>query len=271
MKRDYNIPMSFDEAHKRLGDITVPATTSSYTAVPYADLLEQVAIGLAKGGYEAPTVKLWMHPGNAKAKTPIMPGDQMSVSIDVNRIGEERPVTGLYSPESRAIGDAVSRQLMINSSYNKTVSNTFYVAAMVLWCTNGCTEEKIVGNAQRRRHTLNVWSDLQEKIGLAVNRIEDVKTVHVRRLEAMKDVPIAVASENHDHFIMDAYRAGVIAPSQIAKVAAEFQSSSFGFENDSLFGLYNAFTHVLKEVNPLEAPERHRMLNKQTEEVLVTA
>ena len=117
------------------------------------------------------------------------------------------------------------------------------VGSTVFVCTNGFVSGQIV---LAKKHTINLSLSEEIDAGLVryVSYAKELKT----RSDAMKETEIDEKSA--DHILMEAGRNKLIGWPTLGQVSKEFLHPTYA-DNGSMtaWGLYNAFTHVIKKVN----------------------
>ena len=145
------------------------------------------------------------------------------------------------------------------NSYDKSMSVGIAIGASVFVCDNLALTGEI---AIMRKHTVNVWDDLEELIITTIYRSQNNFFRIVDDVEVMKSVEM-----NDD----DAFRAigllygrKILTPRQIPIVRREWLKPKHqAFEQRSAFSFYNAATEALKTCPPNKIMQKHIALHKQ--------
>jgi hypothetical protein len=153
--------------------------------------------------------------------------------------------------------DSMGLSIGFRNSYDKSMSVGIAVGASVFVCDNlALTGEVTV----MRKHTTNVWSDLEE---LAITTIYRSKSNFHRITE---DAELMQHQEIDDD---QAYRQlgylyghGIITPRQIPVVKSEWLKPSYiDFTPRTQWSFYNACTEALKSTPPTKIMESHIALH----------
>lgn len=118
------------------------------------------------------------------------------------------------------------------------------VGSEVRVCTNGMAIGEVVLN---KKHTVNL--DLGSEIDEALKRyVEIAKEIPIvtERMKARE-----LSTTEADHILMEAGRTGLVGWSTLGDVSEEYLHPTFA-DNGTFtsWGLYNAFTHVIKKLVP---------------------
>ena len=217
----------------QLKEIPLPAETSSYKPVSHFDLafnLAEVAGGL-----------LHQH---------TLEKSQYGIARD------GRQMFGVHTFRNR--NDTLGLSIGFRNSYDKSMSVGIAVGASVFVCDNlALTGEVTV----MRKHTTNVWSDLEE---LAITTIYRSKSNFHRILEdaeAMAYVPMDDDTAYRQLGLL--YGRGIVSPRQIPVVKQEWLNPSYSdFEPRNQWSFYNACTEALKSTPPTKIMEKHLALHQ---------
>ena len=215
-----------------LSIIPLPEETPSYKPVSHYDL----AFNLA----EVATSLLHDH---------TLEKSQYGIARDGNQM------FGVHS--FRNGNDNLGLSIGFRNSYDKSMSVGIAVGASVFVCDNlALTGEVTV----MRKHTTNVWSDLEE---LAITTIYRSKPNFHRILEdaeAMAYVPMDDDTAYRQLGLL--YGRGIVSPRQIPVVKQEWLNPSYSdFEPRNQWSFYNACTEALKSTPPTKIMEKHIALH----------
>jgi len=158
-------------------------------------------------------------------------------------------------------GDDYSRVLGIRSSYDKTLPCGIVMGLQVMVCSNlmFSGDTKTV-----RRQTKGVYGDLPWEIHKMVERYLLSTHTDVEFMESLKEVEGRRHKVND--FVVESMKADVIPSSHIKRVLDEWKAptyEAFAEHREDLYGLHNAYTHVLKKVNPTSIVQRNARLVEQ--------
>lgn len=197
-----------------------PPATETHFPIPHAELIQTV-IDYAKGshGYELGTQAHALTPGGMRYFGLF---EVQSDRQDYN------PVIGL------------------RNSHDKAFSASLVMGSSVFVCDNLAFsgEVKIA-----RKHTRNIMRDLPLMVERAFAKVEGVRQLMDKRIEAYKAASLTPA--DRDHLLMEAARNNALSWSGLGKVVQEYnapahQAHEFGVERDSAWYLFNCCTEVLK-------------------------
>jgi len=154
--------------------------------------------------------------------------------------------------------ESMGLSIGFRNSYDKSMSVGIAVGASVLVCDNLALTGDI---AVMRKHTVNVWEDLEEMIITTIYRSQHNFSRIVEDSEAMKQRPLT--NDSAYRFIGLLYGRNVITPRQIPQVKKEWQKPSFeAFQPRNLWSFYNACTEALKTTQPSKIMEKHIQLHE---------
>ena len=107
---------------------------------------------------------------------------------------------------------------------------------------------------------MHIMQRIPTLITRATAKLIEQRQLQDERIDAYKRFEM---NDLYAHDMMcRAIRDKVIAPSGIAKVMSEWCQPSYpDFQARTVWSLFNAFTHVLKDVNPLDMPKRTMILH----------
>ena len=221
--------VSLDEVR----DIAIPAETPTYKPVSHYDLAKNLAevSGSLLRGFELER----SHYGLA-------------------RDGNQLFGVHTYKNGSESMGLSVG----FRNSYDKSMSVGIAVGASVFVCDNLSLTGDI---AIMRKHTQNVWNDLEELTITTLYRSQHNFTKIVEDAQEMQGQHL---SDNDAYRLLGLlYGNGIITPRQIPIVKKEWLTPSHEeFEDRSTWSLYNAVTEALKSSPPNKIMERHIALHQ---------
>ncbi|MBC8551756.1 MAG: hypothetical protein ISR95_03470 [Candidatus Marinimicrobia bacterium] len=144
------------------------------------------------------------------------------------------------------------------NSYDKSMSVGIAIGAAVFVCDNLALTGEI---AIMRKHTQNVWNDLEELIITTVYRSQHNFTRIVEDAEIMRGKYLG----NDDAFRLLGllYGNDIITPRQIPIVKKEWLNPTHeAFEERTIWSFYNACTEALKSSPPNKIMEKHISLHE---------
>ena len=149
--------------------------------------------------------------------------------------------------------DAMGLSIGFRNSYDKSMSVGIAIGASVFVCDNLALTGEI---AIARKHTSNVWQDLEELTITTIYRSQH----NFHRI--VEDSQVMQGQHLSDD---DAYRLtgllyghGIVSPRQIPVVKKEWLTPSHDdFEDRNVWSFYNAVTEALKGSPPNKIMERH--------------
>lgn len=145
-----------------------------------------------------------------------------------------------------ATSDEMAFIIGLRNSYDKSIPASIACGNQVFVCDNLMFNGEVVLG---RRHTVNIFRDLPDKIRLGIKRITDRWVGQVNRFEVYKQIGLG-DSQAHDLIAM-AYRAGAISPKQVADVVDQWHNPNHReFADRNVFALHNAFSEVWKQNAP---------------------
>lgn len=121
-----------------------------------------------------------------------------------------------------------------------------------------------------RKHTKNILGDdsngIRPLIAESISKLVVANKHQERRFEAYKSGNMS--NGQAEVFMIDAFRNGVITPTQLPKVVEQWDTpdhAEFG-NNRNGWRMFNAVTEALKGTSPLELPRRTAKLHKLMDE-----
>ena len=216
-----------------LRTIPLPKETRTYKPVSHYDLA--VNLGEVSGG--------------------LLRGYQ----LDKAQYGLAREGNQMFGIHSYRNGISSSMGLSIGfrNSYDKSMSVGIAIGASVFVCDNLALTGEI---AIMRKHTANVWSDLEELTITTIYRSQHNFSKIVEDAETMAERYLS--NDNAFRLLGLLYGNDVISPRQIPSVKREWLNPSHDeFEDRNVWSFYNACTEALKSTPPNKIMEKHISLH----------
>lgn len=179
--------------------------------------------------------------------------------LDRSQYGIARDGNQLFGVHTYRNGsDSMGLSIGFRNSYDKSISVGIAIGASVFVCDNLALTGEI---AIARKHTSNVWQDLEELIITTTYRSQH----NFKRI--VEDAQLMQGQYLSDN---DAYRLigllygnSVITPRQIPVVKKEWLTPSHPeFSDRNVWSLYNAATEALKSSPPNKIMEKHIALHE---------
>ena len=214
-----------------LKNIPVPAQTDSYTPVPQQDLWDTVCNTFQAGGYMLSNEQHTVH-----RKRPVF----------VSRID----VAADWLPTD---GGGMKWTIAVMNSYDKSKSARIIFGGTVFVCSNGLI---VADHVLRTKHTTHVWDRLPNLILNAYDQFEGECRKYIAHQETLK-VKTTTTKDLAD-FTMTIARKGILPKAKALDFYEESVKPSFDYQtpNLCLWNLQAAYTHLAKEMNPVERPQR---------------
>jgi len=154
--------------------------------------------------------------------------------------------------------DSMGLSIGFRNSYDKSMSVGIAIGASVFVCDNLALTGEI---AIARKHTANVWQDLEELTITTIYRSQNNFTRIVEDAQVMQGQHL---TDNDAYRLLGLlYGQGVISPRQIPVVKKEWLTPSHDeFEDRSVWSMYNAVTEALKTAPPTKIMEKHIALHQ---------
>ena len=216
-----------------LRTIPLPKETRTYKPVSHYDLA--VNLGEVSGG--------------------LLRGYQ----LDKAQYGLAREGNQMFGIHSYRNGISSSMGLSIGfrNSYDKSMSVGIAIGASVFVCDNLALTGEI---AIMRKHTANVWNDLEELTITTIYRSQHNFSKIVEDAETMAERYLS--NDNAFRLLGLLYGNDVISPRQIPVVKREWLNPSHDeFEDRNVWSFYNACTEALKSTPPNKIMEKHISLH----------
>jgi hypothetical protein len=219
--------------YRTLADITkipVPASTDTYTPVPQHTLVRTVADTFEKAGY---IVKSEAH--QVHRKRPLFIS---TMDIGIPDLQEDPRLKWTVG---------------VMNSYDKTMANRLIFGGHVFACTNGLV---ISDHVLSTKHTTHVWDRLPSLINAAVRDFEGEVNQFYKREEVLMER--STDETSLAYFTMQLARRGILPKSKATDFYEESITPSFDYQTPGLclWNLQAAYTHLAKEMNPVERPQR---------------
>lgn len=130
----------------------------------------------------------------------------------------------------------------LRNSHDKTFPAGITVGSQVFVCDNLAFSGEI---RLARKHTLNIFRDLPQKVAQAIGMLSDRWNSQDKRFEAYKETSLTDA-QAHDLMIR-AFDSRAVVVTQLADVLKEWKTPSHEeFANRNVWRLFNACTEALK-------------------------
>lgn len=211
--------------------------TGSYTAVAHAQLLALV---------------------DDVAKNVLVGSDKVGEAVMVARGGAKMFARMTFRSEEPLVGDSRDLMIGIRNSYNKEMALGIAVGAQVRVCSNGMFAGDIVS---MRRHTVNVWDDIQ----MLVTRALLTSGVEMNRVERFVSCAKQMTCEIDRGYEILGLLIGndVLRPREFGVALGQWQKPDYEeFQERNLWSLYNAATFALKESHVATVLRQHRALHE---------
>lgn len=226
-------PATFGE----LGIPSLPEKTNTYTPLGHQDLVTRVQSRLQDSGLE------------------ISQDSHVMWRNGLRYFG----MMQVFHPELKSPDHALV--VGLRNSYDKSLPAMLTSGVSCLVCDNMCFNGEIVLG---RKHTKNIFDDLNDLISGAIDVLFKHWNIHFSRVESYRNTDIS-DTEAHDT-IANAYRAGAISKTQVADVINQWHSPNYNeFKDRNLFSLHSAFTESWKgrlDILPLNSKLLHVQLDK---------
>jgi len=207
---------------------------------------------------ETPTYKTVSHYDLATNLAEVSGTLLRDYQLEKSQYGLARDGNQLFGVHTYRNGsDSMGLSIGFRNSYDKSMSVGIAIGASVFVCDNLALMGEI---AIARKHTANVWQDLEELIITTIYRSQNNFT------RIVEDAQVMQAQHLSDN---DAYRLiglmygnGIISPRQIPVVKKEWLTPQHdAFEDRNTWSFYNAVTEALKTAPPTKIMERHIALH----------
>ena len=209
---------------------------------------------------ETRTYKPVSHYDLAKNLAEVSSGLLRGYELENAQYGLARDGNQMFAVHTYCNGMSSSMGLSIGfrNSYDKSMSVGIAIGASVFVCDNLALTGDI---AIMRKHTQNVWNDLEELIITTVYRSQHNFIRIVEDAEIMRGKYLS--NDDAYRLIGLLYGNDIITPRQIPIVKKEWLNPTHeDFEERSIWSFYNACTEALKSAPPNKIMEKHISLHK---------
>ena len=207
---------------------------------------------------ETPTYKPVSHFDLAKNLAEVSGTLLRDYELERSQYGLARDGSQLFGVHTYRNGsDSMGLSIGFRNSYDKSMSVGIAIGASVFVCDNLALTGEI---AIARKHTANVWQDLEELIISTIYRSQNNFTRIVEDAQVMQGQHL---SDNDAYRLIGLmYGNGIISPRQIPVVKKEWLTPQHdAFEDRNTWSFYNAVTEALKTAPPTKIMERHIALH----------
>lgn len=216
---------------KDLAVIPVPNATPTYCPVSQGDLWERVTDTVQNYGYVMEWQTHQMHRKN--------PWFISKMRVISHRL-----------PSDREMGWEIG----VINSYDQSRAIRLLFGSTVFACTNGCI---FADHILKTKHTAKVWDRLPYLITRTIDmfEVEVGKAAHF--YERLKEVPFR--RPDVSEFAVRLAQSNLLPRTKVVDLVEESMTPSFEYETRErpvLWNVHNAYTHLCKEVSPVEAPRR---------------
>ncbi len=136
----------------------------------------------------------------------------------------------------------VSLSVGVRNSTDKSFPLGFAAGSRVFVCDNLAFSAELM---VRRKHTLNGMRAFGSAIGQAVASLASFKDMEANRIQRLTELELSPSAASH--FILTAFRRGIINSHQIADVCKEWETPRHeDFRPRTAWSLFNAFTEILR-------------------------
>ncbi len=212
-------------------DAATPDATETHYPLPHGALIEVIETHVRASGFEIATEEYGLWKDGAR-------------------------MFGVWGLTNSVVEDFVGSDFQlvmgVRNSHDKAFSAGLAVGSRVFVCDNLAFSAEIV---IARKHTRFIARDLDRMVAEAAGKIAQARISQAQRIEAYKSTELDDA-QVHD-LIIRAVDAKVMANSYIAKVLHQWRESAHEeFQARTAWSLFNGFTQVFKETNPLDLTGR---------------
>ncbi len=208
---------------------------------------------------ETPTYKPVSHFDLAKNLAEVSSTLLRDYTLETANYGLARDGAQLFGVHTYRNGsDSMGLSIGFRNSYDKSMSVGIAIGASVFVCDNLALTGEI---AIARKHTSNVWQDLEELTITTIYRSQHNFHRIVEDSQRMKGQHLG----DDDAYRLTGllYGHGIISPRQIPVVKKEWLTPSHDdFDDRNVWSFYNAVTEALKGSPPNKIMEKHIALHK---------
>ena len=222
-----------------LRNVPLPQTTESYTPVSHYDL----AVNLAEVSQDL-----------------LQDFRFRKAQYGLARKGNQMFGVLMYQNGSEEMGLSIG----FRNSYDKSMSVGIAIGASVFVCDNLAFTGDIT---VMRKHTLNVWSDLEEMMVTTIYRSQHNFQHIVEDARKFREIPL---QDDHAFAMMgQLFGYNIITPRQMPIFKHEWLKPKHeDFQPRNMWSLYNAGTEALKSCPPNHILERHLKYHKHFREFI---
>lgn len=215
---------------QELALVSLPEETASYTPVPHKEFVNEILEAADKKGFS-----LVRSNYNASRQGNIMSGRLV--------------FTGDISGMDMMVG--------IVNSYDKSKVAMLGIGSQVIICENGLL---IADYTMKRKHTTNVWRDLDIMITESIAALYDeyTRATKYRELFSAMSLPKRQQAEMLGRIFVEEE---IVTPTMANTIRQEITGSKL-FPDDTVWSFYNHVTHGLKQSHPSDYIDRHVEFHK---------
>ena len=151
---------------------------------------------------------------------------------------------------------------------NRAKAFTIIMGERVFVCSNECVSNQL--KDLRRRHTINAFDSIREKIQIGVDRFESFSQKRIEEINKMKE--IAFTEQMLGKAVLEFHRDGRFSNTDIDRIINEYDNPSYEeFVDPTAWNFHNACTHVFKRVaNPMRRIEFQQTMKTIVDNVIET-
>ena len=208
---------------------------------------------------ETPTYKPVSHYDLAKNLAEVSGTLLRDYELERSQYGLARDGAQLFGVHTYRNGsESMGLSIGFRNSYDKSMSVGIAIGASVFVCDNLALTGEI---AIARKHTSNVWNDLEELTITTIYRSQHNFTRIVEDAQVMQGQHL---TDNDAYRLIGLmYGNGIITPRQLPVVKKEWLTPSHEeFEDRNVWNFYQAVTEALKGSPPNKVMERHIALHQ---------
>lgn len=227
-----------------------PAPEGSHYPIPHSALIDATLRYLELAGWEQASSEWGLFGSPAMPQARLF--GVMKVRPRPEAVGTELmpvPVQDL-APATQAghglVNSTYQLAIGLRNSHDKTFAASLAIGSSVFVCDNLAFSGELV---VARKHTRFIADDLDRLVGKTVERIPAQAKWMQTRLDSYMKTPLD-ARAAHDA-VIQALDLDIIGAQRVPRVLAAWRDPEHeAFRPRNVWSLFNAFTHVLKEVNP---------------------
>ena len=215
---------------QELALVSLPEETASYTPVPHKEFVNEIleaadkkGFSLVRSGYNS------SRGGNVMSGRLVFTGDVSGMDMMVG----------------------------IVNSYDKSKVAMLGIGSQVVICENGLL---LADYTMKRKHTTNVWRDLDTMITESVAALYDeyTRATKYRELFSAMSLPKRQQAEMLGRIFVEEE---IVTPTMANTIRQEITGSKL-FPDDTVWSFYNHVTHGLKQSHPIDYIDRHIEFHK---------